>query len=115
ELHALVRTKPKDAARRVHELQTFREALHRLVTAIHRKEEPPRADFTRVRGTISKALSTAEVKPDEAEFVWSADADKLGLSTVISRVALSAHHMLSREKPSQLRQCEICTWLFIDR
>jgi predicted RNA-binding Zn ribbon-like protein len=114
-LQALIKIKPKDAARRVHELQAFREALHRLVTSIAHKEEPARADFTRVRGTISKALSTADVKPDDAEFVWSADADALGLSTVIARVALSAHHMLSREKPSQLRQCEICTWLFIDR
>jgi predicted RNA-binding Zn ribbon-like protein len=114
-LHALVKTKPKDAARRVHELQAFRESLHRLVTAIAHKADPPRTDFTRVRGTISKALSTAEVKPDDAEFIWSADAAALGLSTVIARVALSAHHMLSCEKPSQLRQCEICTWLFIDR
>jgi predicted RNA-binding Zn ribbon-like protein len=114
-LLALIKTKPKDAARRVHELQAFREALHRLVTAIAHKEEPPRADFTRVRATISKALANAEVKPDDTEFVWSASAGALGLSTVIARVALSAHHMLSREKPSQLRQCEICTWLFIDR
>jgi predicted RNA-binding Zn ribbon-like protein len=30
-------------------------------------------------------------------------------------VALSAHDMLTREKPSQLRICERCTWLFIDR
>jgi predicted RNA-binding Zn ribbon-like protein len=114
-LHAVIKTKPKDAPQRVRELQAFRESLHRLVTAIAHKEEPPRPDFTRVRGTISKALSAAELKPGESEFDWSADADVLGLGTVIARVALSAHHMLSREKPSQLRQCEICTWLFIDR
>ena len=114
-LLALVKTKPKDAVHRVRELQTFREALHRLVTAIAHKQEPQRADFTRVRGTIAKILSAAEMQPVETEFNWSADADALGLSTVIARVALSAHHMLSREKPSQLRQCEICTWLFIDR
>ena len=59
-----------------------------------------RADFTRVRGTISKALSAAEIEPGETEFNWSADAKALGLGTMISRVALSAHHMLSREKPS---------------
>lgn len=114
-LQALLKAKPQDAARRVHELQTFREALHRLVTAIAHREEPKRADFARVRATIAKALSSAEIKPDDAEFVWSVDAGALGLGTVIGRVALSAHHMLSRERPSQLRQCEICTWLFIDR
>jgi predicted RNA-binding Zn ribbon-like protein len=114
-LLALIKTDPKDAMHRVRELQLFRESLHRLVTAIAHKTEPQRADFTRVRGTIAKALSAAEMQPGESEFNWSADADALGLGTMISRVALSAHHMLSREKPSQLRQCQICTWLFIDR
>jgi predicted RNA-binding Zn ribbon-like protein len=114
-LLALIKTDPKDAMHRVRELQLFRESLHRLVTAIAHKAEPQRADFTRVRGTIAKALSAAEMQPGESEFNWSADADALGLGTMISRVALSAHHMLSREKPSQLRQCQICTWLFIDR
>ena len=114
-ISALMKAKPKDALNRVRELQAFREALHRLVTAVAHKEQPQRADFTRVRSTISKSLATAEMKPGDAEFVWSADAGTLGLSTVIARVALSAHHMLTREKPSQLRQCEICTWLFIDR
>ncbi|HVZ02501.1 MAG TPA: ABATE domain-containing protein [Dongiaceae bacterium] len=114
-LLALAKSKPKDAFHRVRELQVFRESLHRLVTAIAHKEAPQRADFARVRGAIAKALSAADMRPGETEFDWSADARMLGLGTVIARVALSTHHMLSREKPSQLRQCEVCTWLFIDR
>jgi predicted RNA-binding Zn ribbon-like protein len=43
------------------------------------------------------------------------DVATTGLATIMARVALSAHQMLSHEKPSQLRQCERCTWLFIDR
>lgn len=114
-LLALVKARPKDAFQRVRELQAFRESLHRLVAAIAGKEQPLRADFTRVRGTIAKMLAAAEMQPGETGFNWSADPDALGLGTVIARVALSAHHMLSREKPSQLRQCQVCTWLFIDR
>jgi predicted RNA-binding Zn ribbon-like protein len=114
-LLALAKAKPKDAGQSVHALQSFREALHRLVVALTRSEAPTDADFIRVRGTIAKTLAAAELARDDDAFIWSADADRHGLGTVIARVALSAHHMLSHENPAQLRQCERCTWLFIDR
>src|SRR5581483_4704510 len=69
-LIALMKSRPKEAIQRVRELQLFRESLHRLVTAIAHREEPQHTDFTRVRGTISKALATADVLPGDAEFVW---------------------------------------------
>jgi predicted RNA-binding Zn ribbon-like protein len=114
-LLALAKAKPKDAGSSVHELQSFRESFHRMVSAIAHKEVPQDADFTRVRSTIAKAVSIAGLSRDETAFTWSVEADTLGLGTVIARVALSAHHMLSHENPAQLRQCERCTWLFIDR
>jgi predicted RNA-binding Zn ribbon-like protein len=114
-LLALAKARLKDANHGVRELHTFRESLHRLVSALVRGEAPADADFTRIRGTIAKAVAAAELARGETEFVWSVDADRLGLGTVIARVALSAHHMLSHENPAQLRQCERCTWLFIDR
>src|SRR5581483_5728824 len=83
--------------------------------AIAHGREPEHADFTAVRRIIAHAVATAEMRRSDGQFQWSVDADALGLDTVIARVALSAHHMLSQEKPSQLRQCERCTWLFIDR
>jgi predicted RNA-binding Zn ribbon-like protein len=105
----------KEAAQHVRELHEFREALHRMVAAIAHGREPEHADFHLVRATIAHTVATAEMRRGDGQFLWSVDADALGLDTIIARVALSAHHMLSQEKPSQLRQCERCTWLFIDR
>ena len=106
---------PQEAARQVHEMHLFREALHRSVAAISGGEPIAVKDFAKVRAVITKAVAVAELGRQDEVFVWSADAEALGLSTVLTRVALSAHDMLTREKPSQLRICERCTWVFIDR
>lgn len=111
----LAKAHPKEAARRVHDLHVHREALHRAVVAIAHQETPAAPDFAKVRGIIAKSLSVAALGDDDSGFVWSVDPATGGLGTVLARVALSAHHMFAREKPSQLRQCEVCTWLFIDR
>ena len=109
------KAKPQDAARLLHDMHVFREALQRTVSAIATKRPIEAKDFSQVRAVITKALSQAEIAGEDEAFVWSVDMDGVGLGTVLSRVALSAHDMLTREKPSQLRICERCTWAFIDR
>jgi len=114
-LGAAARAKPKDGVARVREMQGFREALQRLVAATASGRDPEPADFAKVREIIAKSVAHAEIHRGDGTFVWSADAKSLGLGTVIARVALATHRMLSQEKPSQLRICERCTWVFIDR
>lgn len=109
------KSRPQEAAREVHEMHQFREALHRSVVAIAGGQAIPPKDFLRVRSVITKAVAVADFTGKGESFVWSADAGALGLGTILTRVALSAHDMFTREKPSQLRNCERCTWLFIDR
>jgi predicted RNA-binding Zn ribbon-like protein len=111
----LAKAKPQEAARKLHEMHVFREALHRSVSAIAAGRPIESADFAQVRSVITKAVAMAEIAGSDEAFVWSVGPEAAGLGTVLSRVALSAHDMLTREKPSQLRICERCTWLFIDR
>ena len=111
----LAKSKPQEAARQLHETHVFREALHRSVSAIAGGRPIESQDFAHVRSIITKAVAIAEIAGRDEAFVWSVDAGAAGLGIVLSRMALSAHDMLTREKPSQLRQCERCTWLFIDR
>ncbi len=114
-LIAALKANPKEAARRVRELLEFREALHRLVGAMANGHESEPNDFARVRTAMTKAVSVAQLSRRPSAFAWTADSEALGLGTVLTRIALSAHDMFARENPAQLRQCEICTWLFIDR
>jgi predicted RNA-binding Zn ribbon-like protein len=115
ELLALANRHPKEASQRLRDLHNTREALHRIVAALAGRRDPDPADFAQVRSVIAKAVAAAELSRGDEEFSWSVDVASAGLATILSRVALSAHHLLSHEKPSQLRQCERCTWLFIDR
>jgi predicted RNA-binding Zn ribbon-like protein len=109
------KAKPGVAERQVEEMHVFREALHRLVAAISSGQPIAAKDFGKVRSVITEAIGVAEIARQEEAFLWTADVTAPGLGTVLTRVALSAHDMLTREKPSQLRICERCTWLFIDR
>jgi predicted RNA-binding Zn ribbon-like protein len=110
-----VRAKPGAAARQVEEMHIFREALHRTVAAISGGQPIATKDFAKVRAVITEAIGVAEITRKDEAFLWTADVAAPGLGTVLTRVALSAHDMLTKEKPSQLRICERCTWLFIDR
>jgi len=112
---AAAKSRPQDAKRQVNEMHVFREALHRCVAAISDARPIPPKDFACVRAAITKAVAVAEIDRKNETFVWLADAEAPGLGTVLTRVSLSTHDMLTREKPSQLRVCERCTWVFIDR
>ena len=107
--------RPCAAERQLAEMHVFREALQRTVAAIAGGQPGPAKDFAKVRSVITEAVGIAEIARADEAFLWTADRAAPGLGTVLSRVALSAHDMFTREKPSQLRICERCTWLFIDR
>ncbi len=109
------KAKPGAAARQVEAMHAFREALQRTVAAISGGQPIAARDFAKVRAVITEAVGVAEIAQKDEAFLWTADAATPGLGTVLNRVALSAHDMLTREKPSQLRVCERCTWVFIDR
>jgi predicted RNA-binding Zn ribbon-like protein len=109
------KAKPGAAARQVEEMHAFREALQRTVAAISGGQPVAAKDFAKVRAVITEAVGNAEITGQPEAFLWTADVAAPGLGTVLSRVALSAHDMFAREKPSQLRICERCTWVFIDR
>lgn len=109
------KAKPGAAERQVEEMHAFREALQRTVAAISAGQPIPAKDFAKVRAVITEAVGIAEIKRQDQAFLWTTDAATPDLGTVLTRVALSAHDMFAREKPSQLRICERCTWVFIDR
>jgi predicted RNA-binding Zn ribbon-like protein len=109
------KARPGIAARQVEEMHVFREALHRTVAAISAGQPIAAKDFAKIRAVITEAIGNAEIAREDEAFRWTADVAAPGLGTVLNRVALSAHDMLTREKPSQLRICERCTWVFIDR
>ena len=114
-LSAMARQAPAEAAQRLAELQAFRESLYRLFSALAAGREADPADENCVRNAVAMAVDAARLacRPNGCD--WQIDPDKAGLNTLLGRVALSAQQLLLSSDMPYLRECERCSWLFVDR
>jgi predicted RNA-binding Zn ribbon-like protein len=106
---------PEQASRSLEQLRTFRERLHGLFAALASNQAPLAADLTRVRTEICAALARSELIRHEQGFSWAVATETVGLQTLLARVALSAQQLLGSEAVVHVRECERCSWLFVDR
>jgi predicted RNA-binding Zn ribbon-like protein len=85
----------------------YREALYRFLTG------SPVADADRVvvEQGVRTALAGARLVPGAAWVVGLAEA---GLSLVSFRLGLAASALLTDPASQTIRQCEACSWLFLD-
>lgn len=115
ELLLMAQAHPEQALRNLEQLRTFREELHRLFAALASNQAPLAADLTRVRTEICAAIAVAELIRHEQGFSWEVTIEAVGLQSLLARVALSAQQLLSSEAVVYVRECERCSWLFVDR
>lgn len=115
QLHALARQSPMEAAQHLEQLQAFRECLYRMFSTLAVQRPTDQADEDSLRNTIAAAVGRArlECKPDGCN--WKIDPDQLGLNTLLARIALSTQQLLLSSDMPYLRECERCSWLFVDR
>jgi predicted RNA-binding Zn ribbon-like protein len=94
----------------------LREAVHRIVRAIARREPVDQADLSLLSARCASALAkaTLEMTGDGARWRWPI-ADPLP-ETVLGPIALSAIGLLRECDPKRLKQCpgEHCGWVFFD-
>jgi len=77
--------------------------------------EPAGPDLGKVNDAIAKAAATARLVWTGDRFAWSASVKDVGLDLILWRIALSAQRFLDGEGLDRLRECERCSWLFLDR
>ncbi|CAN0628647.1 zf-CGNR domain-containing protein [Burkholderia multivorans] len=114
-LRAMAWQAPAEAARSLEQLQLFRECLYRLFSALAANQETDLEDEYCLRSAVAAAVDAARLERHPDGCNWKVYTDKAGLNTLLGRIALAAQQLLLSSEMTYLRECERCSWLFIDR
>lgn len=116
KLDARIAARDRAFASFLRDALSLREAVHRIVRAIARREPVDQADLSLLSARCASALAkaTLEMTGDGARWRWPI-ADPLP-ETVLGPIALSAIGLLRECDPKRLKQCpgEHCGWVFFD-
>jgi len=93
----------------------FRATLYRGLSALAAGRAPLQADFDVIKAGIVKAVASAELRPVKGAFVWTVTQAEVAPTTPLTRVLLSTLRLLQGPELPLLRECQQCSWLFIDR
>ncbi len=93
----------------------LRATLYRALAALAAGRAPDRADFDWIELEIVKAVSSAHLRPSSGAYGWTASEDQTSPRTPITRILLSTLRLLQSPELPLLRECQRCSWLFIDR
>jgi predicted RNA-binding Zn ribbon-like protein len=103
------------AKRSLQSLLHFRNVLFRALSALAAGNGPVREDLEAVEVTVLSALRSAHLVRQNQKFEWAIPDCESPLKTLWARIALSALRLLQGADLSLLRECQRCSWLFIDR
>jgi predicted RNA-binding Zn ribbon-like protein len=115
ELREVGSRKPAAARRALHTLRNFRDPLFRVLSALAAGDAPVRGDLEGVEVAVHGALRYAHLTQQNQSFEWTIRHSEVSIRTPLARIALSTLRLLQGEDLSQLRECQRCSWLFIDR
>ncbi|MFI8481373.1 CGNR zinc finger domain-containing protein [Pseudomonas sp. NPDC078700] len=93
----------------------WREAVHALLHALASGEEPHAVAAKRVQTVIKQALASAQLhhapgQPSD----WRIDSHQAAFLTIKYRLALHLNQAMTGGKYQQVKECEACSWMFID-
>lgn len=115
ELRKIGSRDPAAASRSLHSLLNFRDMLFRIFSALAAGHAPVPQDLEGVEVAILGALRCAHLTQQNKNFAWVISQSEPSMKTPLARIALSALRLLQGEDLSRLRECQRCSWLFIDR
>ncbi|CDX30474.1 conserved hypothetical protein [Mesorhizobium sp. ORS 3359] len=107
--------RPDLAQHCLQELRIQRESLYRLITSTMSGDTPAESDRSSVEMNFRSALQHARLIPGVSQPArWYSVADEAGLSLVQCRLAIAASTLITDVASQNIRQCETCSWLFMD-
>jgi predicted RNA-binding Zn ribbon-like protein len=118
EAQALRKTGGRDSAaarRSLQSLLQFRNLLFRVLSALAAGRAPVREDLEGVEIAVLGALRSAHLIQQNQTFEWAISHSESPMKTPLARIALSALRLLQGTDLSRLRECQRCSWLFVDR
>jgi len=115
EISSIAMNAPFDAERALADLLHWREATYRAFAAISQKEEPSLEDWSTIEVSIQTAISSASLcRIEVGRARWRGFSGRLELKTIGQRLALRMNEFLNDDLVAKIKQCEGCTWLFVD-
>jgi predicted RNA-binding Zn ribbon-like protein len=118
EARELRKTGARREAQSRHSLRTaleLRATLYRALAALAAGRAPDSADFGQIEIGIVKAVASAQLQPLSGVYGWTAADDDITPATPIKGILLSTLRLLQSADLLLLRECQRCSWLFIDR
>ena len=115
ELRKIGSGDPASAQRALQNLIKFREVLFRTASVLAADKVPMREDLDKVEATILSAVRSAHLVRQGERFEWTIGPIDSPLNLPLFRVALSALSLLQGKELAFLRECQRCSWLFVDR
>jgi predicted RNA-binding Zn ribbon-like protein len=115
ELRKVGARDPAAARRSLQGLLHFRNELFRVLSALAADHRPAREDLDGVEIAILGALRSAHLIQQNQTFEWDIRHGESPMKTPLARIALSTLRLLQAPDLSRLRECQRCSWLFVDR
>ena len=106
---------PSSAQQALQALLKFREVLFKIVSALAADRAPVQDDLDKVEATILGAVRSAHLVRQGEGFDWTIGSIDAPLKMPLFRVALSALRLLQGKELPYLRECQRCSWVFVDR
>src|ERR1700730_2100037 len=114
-LRKISRRDPAAAGRSLQGLLNFRNVLFRMLSALAAGRTPVREDLEGVEIAVLGALRAAHLTQQNQTFGWAIRSSETSIKTPMARIALSMLRLLQGDDLSRLRECQRCSWLFLDR
>jgi predicted RNA-binding Zn ribbon-like protein len=115
ELRKIGRRDPTAAGRSIQRMLKFRDLLFRVLSTLAAGRAPAREDLDRVETIVLNTLRAAHLMQQDQNFRWAVRPSEVSMSTPLARIALSTLQLLQGDDLSRLRECQRCSWLFLDR
>lgn len=116
KLRALADAHPQQAADQLAILRAEREDSYAVLLAIAAEQVPHEREIARIGSYIKDAVAIARLAmPRSKPCAWIVPATITGLGVIRHRIALTMAEILTGEDRLNIRECEACSWLFLDR
>ncbi len=115
ELHRIARRDRSVSQQSLQSLRNFRDLLFRVLSAFAAGHEAGQQDLEAVEIVILDALRLAHLTRQNQAFNWTISTSEASIKTPLVRIALSTLRLLQGDDLPWLRECQRCSWLFVDR
>jgi len=106
---------PHTAKRSLTELVIQRESLYRYVSASIDGMPVAELDRRQIEESFHKASAQAQLLASSGQLAeWKIGLKKAGLSLIRFRLDLAASGLITDPASADIRQCEMCSWFFLD-